>query len=453
MLLLITFVAGLLSPSIARANGRFPASNAVIFDPRDPKTIWVRVTFGLLVSHDGGQSWRWVCERAIGFSGMEDPTYVITPKGTLVGGTFSGVAVSRDNGCTFSFATGPGGVSEDAGLAGAPLKRSRDQGTRSRPLSDIAMRATGDIVGISSVYSKASPSGPLFDNHLMISIDDAKTFGDLGGPIDPTLLLESVEIAESDPSRLYITAVRGNEPDRAGVMLVSLNAGMTYVERKIDLSPGETAPFIAIVDPKNADRVYVRTHAAVDKPTRLLVTDDAGKTWKKVYDSQTPLSGFALSQDGARVFVGSKQGVATSPTDTFSFTKGSSAEIQCLGHAAGVLWGCSSERSGFFIGSSRSNGGAFDARLHLEDLKGVLECPADSTVAEECTNDEWMKQRRALGLPDPNEKPRAVDPGGPSVRGRQTRTRGGGNRFGAVAGIALLGMAAYYILKRLRRGR
>jgi hypothetical protein len=118
------------------------------------------------------------------------------------------------------------------------------------------------------------------------------------------------------------------------------------------------------------------------------------------------------------------------------------------------LWACSSEKSGFFVGASKGNGGSFDPKLHLEDLKGVLECPAESTVADECTAEEWTKQRRALGLPDANETPaKNVGPGGPALKGRQTRTRSGGNRFGAVAGIALVGIAGYYILKRLRRGR
>jgi hypothetical protein len=459
-LLFVVVATITVSSKDVHANGRFPASNAVIFDARDPKTIWVRVTFGLLVTHDSGATWHWICERAIGFSGMEDPTYTITPKGTLVGGTFSGIAVSRDNGCTFNFAPGPGGNDADAAPPPSsdpkPLRRARHHGVKARPLSDLAMRSNGDIIGITSTYSKAGPDNTsLFDNHLMISNDDAALFAESGGPIDSTLLLESIEISESDPARIYLSAVRGAEPNRNGVFLVSLNAGMSWTERKIDLVEGETAPFIASVDPKNADRVYVRTHNAVDKPTRLLVTDDAGKTWKKVYEARSPLLGFAMTADGSRVFVGSKEGVATSATDTFNFTHGSSADIQCLGHGGGpVLWACSSEKSGFFIGASKGNGGSFDAKLHLEDLKGVLECPAESSVGEECTAEEWTKQRRALGLPDANEPAsKNAGPPGPALKGRQTRTRSGGNRFGAVAGIALVGIAGYYILKRLRRGR
>jgi photosystem II stability/assembly factor-like uncharacterized protein len=427
----ITLTLAALAPRTARANGRFPASNAVAFDPTDPKAIYVRATFGILTTRDGGGSWRWICERAIGFSGMEDPTYVVTPKGTLVGGTFSGAAVSRDHGCTFGFV---GGANKYV-------------------LSDLTMRKDGEIIGMSSAYSKAGENGSLYGNQLYASKDDAQTFSALGAAIDPTLLLESVEIAESDPSRLYLSAVRGEGEKRTAAFLASYNGGESWTERKLDLAPGETSPFIASVDPKNADRIYLRMAGAVDAKTRLLVSDDAGKTWKKIFESTTAILGFALAADGSRVYAGHREGVVSSPTDTFAFTKGSSAEVQCLGLNGTALWACSTERSGFFVGISRGGGGrSFDAKLHLEEIKGPLECPPESNVAKECT-DDWPKLRRELGLPDLDAKPRNTDPGGPALRGRGTRSVRSRSPFAAAFGIALVGMAAYYILKRLKRGR
>jgi hypothetical protein len=294
--------------------------------------------------------------------------------------------------------------------------------------------------------------GNAYDNHLVTSKDDAQSFTVGGGPIDPTILVESVEVADSDPARLYLAGLRGEGDARTAAFLVSYDAGLSWVERKLELMAGETRAVIAVVDPKRPDRVYVRTAGPVDAHTRLLLTDDAGKTWRRIVDSPSPILGVALSQDGSRVVVGAREGATIGSTDTFAFNKGSSSEIQCLTQSGDVFWACSTERAGFFVGTSRSGGRAFDAKLHLDELKGPLECPPESATAKLCT-DEWPKVRQELGLPDPNEQVKVRDPGGPALRGRAVRTQGSRSRVRAVFGIALLGLAAYFALQRLRRGR
>lgn len=434
---LLLVATACLLPWTAHANGRFPASNAVVFDPHDPKTIYTRTTFGLLVTHDGGVSWRWICERAIGFSGMEDPSYVVTPTGTLVAGTFSGVSVSRDRGCSFTFVG--------------------ERGTN--VLADATIRANGEIVGISSLYRKGGESGSaeagqgaaLFDDHLVVSNDDARSFSVTGGRIDPTLLVESIEIAASDPARLYMTAVRGEGKARTAAFVVSTDRGASWKEHAFPLSAGETAPFVAAVDPKNADRVYVRTAGAVESISRLLVTDDAGSSWRRVFESPSPLLGFALSEDGGRVYVGAREGVSVATTDAFSFTKGAPVETQCLGLTGTMLWACSTERSGFVIGTSRNGGKSFDAKLRFEDIGGPLECPEESSVAKECSA-EWPKLRRELGLPDVVvEKPRGDAPRGPALRDRAARRGGGRGGVGVLLAVLLVGAAGYSIVQRLRK--
>lgn len=95
------------APSTAQANGRFPESNAYFFSPSDPNVMILRSTFGVLVSKDRGKTWDHVCESAIGLTGSEDPMFALTPKGTWIGSTFSGVALSTDLGCGWSLAKGP----------------------------------------------------------------------------------------------------------------------------------------------------------------------------------------------------------------------------------------------------------------------------------------------------------------------------------------------------------
>jgi len=416
----------------ARANGRFPASSAVVFSPVDDANVMVRTTFGLLATHDRGASWGWICERAIGFSGPEDPSYVVTKSGAIVAGLFDGLRVSRDGGCSWS------AVKTDATV-----------------FVDLTSRPDGAIVALASSYDRHGDAGSLYKTQLWLSTDDARSFTALGPRFDPTLLGETVEVAASDPSRLYVSAVRGEGTGRQGVLLVSSDGGRKWIERRALLEPKELAPFIAAVDPKHADRIYLRTSASPESPTRLLVTDDAGKTYRTLLGAKGPLLGFALSPDGATVsaggpddglYAGSAEGGALSQVMQASGVK---LRVQCLGQSGDVLWACSSEASGFIAGTSRSGGTSFEARLHLRDVKGPLACAEGSAVATECSLD-WLKLKGELGV---GEAARAgtgtaVD-GGAAAPGEAARTRDRGVLWAAV--VAAIGAAALLLRARSRR--
>src|SRR5687768_951087 len=55
----------------ARANGRYPLADQIVVDPGNPEHVVARATFGLLDSSDGGKTFRWICERAVGYYGVE----------------------------------------------------------------------------------------------------------------------------------------------------------------------------------------------------------------------------------------------------------------------------------------------------------------------------------------------------------------------------------------------
>lgn len=367
---LVVFAALLCAPRAAFANGRFPASNAVVFSPADEHTVMVRVTFGLLVSHDDAKSWRWICERAIGFSGLEDPTYVVTKSGAIVAGLFDGIRVSRDGGCTWDR------VTVDA-----------------RVFADLATRSDGAIIALSSSYDRHSDAGSLYKSQLYISTDDAKTFTPIGAKLDETLLAETVDVAPSDPKRFYISAVRGVDSTRKGVLLVSNDSGAHWTERAFDLEGKELAPFIAAVDPQHADRMFLRTSAAAASPTRLVVTEDAAKTYRKLYDAKGPLLGFALAPDGSIHIGGPDDGLLGGPIDALKSE--SKLKVQCLAQNGNTLWACSNEASGFIAGS----GSPLTARLHLKDIAAPLECP---NVTKECAGD-FAKLRSDFGLDDTSD--------------------------------------------------
>ena len=317
-------VLGLVAtPSSARANGRFPESNAIFFAPNDPDLVLLRTTFGLITSHDRGKTWDWVCERSVGLAGVEDPMYEVTPDGTMLSSTFQGLAVSHDRACNWAF-------------AGGDLKDLVFTDLASRPATPT------NVVAFASSYAGQDDAGAIyFKSTIFETKDEGKTFAAVGPNLDPTLLGDTVDVTPTDPDRIYVSAKRNPGTAAAAVLLTSKDHGKTFVENPIALVSPENGAYIAAVDPLNADRVYVRTSNATDLPSRLLVTDDAGKTFRTIYTAQGALKGFAISPDGSKIWIGGpRDGLRVASTTDFVFTQKSNVEVQCLKLAADGLWTC-----------------------------------------------------------------------------------------------------------------
>src|SRR5690349_6135139 len=100
---------------VASANGRTPATSSITFRQGHESDIVAGLTFGLVISRDGGQTWAWMCEDAIGYKSAYayDPRFAFTPSGALFATTLTGLKVMR-NGCTFDeTAAGAAFVSTD----------------------------------------------------------------------------------------------------------------------------------------------------------------------------------------------------------------------------------------------------------------------------------------------------------------------------------------------------
>lgn len=371
-------LAGSSTPALA--NGRFPETNAVFLSPNDPDLVLLRVTFGLLVSHDRGKSWDWICENSIGLAGIEDPMFWVAPNSTIVGSTFQGVSISRDKGCNFAFV---GGDLKDGIFV------------------DLTSRAAepNTVVTFWSGYDNIDEAGvPSYKSVLFESKDQGETFTALPWVFDDTLFGETVDMAPSDADRLYVTAVRTPGVTPTGVFMVSRDRGKTFEELPFPLIAGERAPYIAAVDPTNADHVYVRTWGgSADKPGRIMLTEDAGKNWRAIYTSQAALSGFALAPDGTKVYLGGpKEGLQVASTTDFVFTKKTDIEIGCLTLTEGGLWACSSEKSGFIAAFSKDDGATFETKAHFCDIRGTLECDGASKTTTQCAQ-VWPTQQSVLG--------------------------------------------------------
>jgi MYXO-CTERM domain-containing protein len=222
------------------------------------------------------------------------------------------------------------------------------------------------------------------------------------------------------------------------------------------LVAGERAPFIGAVDPKNADRVYVRTGGGPDLvKSRLLVSDDAGKTFREAWASEGPMTGFAISPDGEKVYAGSaKDGLVVASKTALAFEARSKIQVQCLAVTDDRVLACSNEVSGFVAGSSTDDGKTFTPMLRLAGLRGPLACGSGTSTTDECVK-QWPRVRAELGIPTPDAGAPAAD-ASPSASPAPTSSGGCGScssvpTSGAGAAFAGLGaLVVGYVVRRRR---
>jgi hypothetical protein len=219
----------------------------------------------------------------------------------------------------------------------------------------------------------------VLDTEVFQSTDDGMNWAALGSPLDPTLVVTTIEVAASDPDRLYVSATRGFGSSRTAWLLVSTDSGTTWAERPVPLDPAtEVSAYIGAVDPVVADRVYLRSIG--QSSSRLFVTSDAGQSFTTPLTLVGPMLGFALSPDGSKIYAGGQEDglyVGTGGDAGLAFRQTSTIPIQCLATAGSMLWACSDDQPGRFVaGVSADDGASFTTKLHMTGLSGPVACSA-----------------------------------------------------------------------------
>lgn len=374
----------------AFANGRFPAANMLVQRPGDPARLALRATFGVVVSSDGGKNWDWICERAMGFGGSEDPSIYISGSGAILVGTFEGMRRSTDGGCHFAHdASWPQNVVD---LTARPAEPDR-------------------VYAVTSRFSSTTDAGNSFVSQLFVSNDAGATWS-LRSTLDPSLVVESVEVAPSDPERVYVSALVPDAAHMNGALLESDDDGAHWRAHRVSLGLTEQGLYVAAVDPKNASRVYLRT-SAVDAG-RVFATNDAGKTMGgPLLQEKNALSAFALADEGNTVYAGGFGGVWSGASKDDHLTKASSTHVQCLTAIGSALWSCNPTGEGFVVGKSIDRGAKFAPVLTLSGMRGPLRCASPSDV-DSCAAD-WPALRDLVGGSKPapgktSEQPAAAKP-------------------------------------------
>jgi hypothetical protein len=418
------------SAAPASANGRYPAAGQIVVDPSDPEHIVVRATYGILSTRGAAGGWGWICESAVGYGGIEDPMLGITADGTFLAGIFKGLSVSRDIGCSWSFA---GGALKD------------------RYVTDLSVERVDPSRAVLIVSNGIGPSA--FLTQLFESTDNGLSWAQAGVDLPSSFLGLTVDVAPSNPMRVYVSGRYGPADQYLGALQRSSDRGATWENLPVPGSDDTHLPYLSAVDPNNPDLVYVRLDG--DPIDSLLVSTDAGETWTTAFESTGNLFGFALSPDGATVWVGgSKDGLWRAPTSTLAFEKVSGVHVRCLTATDTKLYACADEfADSFTVGVSTTKGSTFEPLMHLSTPCGPLACAEGTPVRAQC-DEAWGATQLVLGAescesdagPTPSQP---TDPGSTGCGCRSARTAGAGAALGALSGCAL----AVWLRARGRRRR
>lgn len=169
-----------------------------------------------------------MCENSIGYGGDFDPKYAIAADGTIYATTYQGLRISRDGGCSFSTAPDIGAIWVDA----------------------IDLDANG------AVWVGTAENG--VTNAIYRSTDVGRSFERMGLE-SKTAWWKSVQVAPSDPTRIYVTGYQV-APTTQVFLYRSSNGGVSFDPLPItDITLGGN-PLVLFegVDPTDANIVYLR---------------------------------------------------------------------------------------------------------------------------------------------------------------------------------------------------
>jgi hypothetical protein len=373
----------------AFGNGRPPATNGVALHPKDPNAIYVRTTFGLLISKDDGCSFRWVCEKAIGYGGEFDPKYAIATDGAIFATTFEGLRVSRDGGCTWSTAT--------AELAkGNPNK-----------IADIWIDAL-DIASDGTVWVATAESAR--PNDVYSSADNGLTFTPRGQQ-SPTIWWKSVKTARTNPQRVYLTGYQVANPIGAHLRR-SDDGGATWTA--LDLLGSQRNPpnmkfgqtpivLVAAVDPTTPDHILLTSlGASAGKGDRLYRSVDAGYSFTEVLVTADTIRDVVFAQNGT-VYVATASRTFQSTNNAASFAPiEGTPHLACLGERAdGKLIGCGANWEPDFKAVAVSTDSlTWSKQFRFVELAGPLACAPGTTSHTEC-DPLWPSLQQQFGATGP----------------------------------------------------
>jgi MYXO-CTERM domain-containing protein len=369
-------LAGLLVLGLAtsaRANGRDPYTSTITFRAGNEQHIVAGMTFGVLLSQDGGASWQWMCETAVGYGGMYDPDYVYTGSGAIFATTFDGLKVMRD-GCNF-VATPPGMTFVSK--------------TELGPDGAIYFTAADGNVGDSKIYK---------------STNDGISFPTSANPGQAGDWWSSLATAPSNANRLYVTGYRLDLSNpKVFLLYTSADGGASFTPMTMNgidtYSPNSVIELVGVdaSDQPNSDQtVYVKvTFETGSDGDSIYKSTNAGQTWTKLLSKKSNFGLAFLARKGGGCVAGTRElGAWYSQNCDTSWTELTNApHIGCLyENSAGEVWACTQNYASPQLGISSDGYGIMKSTdlatwtgvLKYQDIQSPVACAAGTVQEDQC---------------------------------------------------------------------
>jgi hypothetical protein len=347
------------TPARARADGAFPAGEAVIVPADRPQELILVTNFGLVISEDGGLTWSWSCEQeanALGTFYQLGPA----PRRRLYTVANHQVVYSDDVGCSWQVA---GGL-----LAGEAVTDVFPD-----PTSADRVVAIGIANGLASVFESA---------------DGGATFGSTLYEAQGGDAVNGVEIARADPGIVYLALM---STDQSPKLVRTADGGAHWVvsDLSADLGPGSLR--IIAVDPADANTVLLRWSSAVDGSEAIAVTRDGGATATKPLAIPNYFTSFARMPDGTLILSAmAAVSPANVPTLYLSRDGGASFEenaavpgVLALAERDGILYAATDNvADGYALGASSDQGVTWQPMVRFDQIASISACLRTNTQCQ-----------------------------------------------------------------------
>ena len=400
-------VAGVaaLGPDEALANGRFPASTNAVFQPDNDALILLPTTFGLLLSNDDGESFRWICEDTVGYGGTYDPDYAFNTAGDIYATTFEGLQVSTDGSCTYT-----------------PTEFFGDLTGGSNPVK-ITGHWVGEVEVASDgkVWAATSTGGQ--SNDVYVSTDGT-TFNSANN-WHPSAWWKSLRVSQSDPDVVYVAGYQiAVDPDPSQALLYkTVDGGANWTKLSVaDFAFGMQPNLILEgISPTNPEILFARVLGAREpQGDDLYRSIDGGASWTKVLQMHGTISAFVIRSDD-RVLTGTATACAEDIATAVDASIPNKGCVRSSADGSAGSWvtpaiepklGCIAERQSdqslfacagnwdpdnFALGRSTDNGESWSKVLRFSDITGPLQCPA-GTQQHTCEQVNWPGLCGILGI-------------------------------------------------------